>query len=217
MRGKGGSWEEECRLPSSITVPSLIPSFTLYSWRPYPPVQQALAARRLARHGFRTYNRADGRAPASRRRNRFRRKGFGYAERRLAKRFSRPRWSATQEILTDPSYAGQIVARPFPTSETTASIQRTWKATRPGAVGYVIQELSLAPSNWRAHGNLQDYLRLHRVVGLPGVDTRALARHCRSRGTPKALISNDGTPIRHSYGNFFAHSPELTERTSRGG
>ncbi len=122
-------------------------------------------------------------------------KGFGYAGTALGEAVFTTSMVGYQEILTDPSYAGQIVAMTFPHIGNYGVNPEDVESRAPALAGFVVHELSLSPSNWRAHGNLQDYLRLHRVAGLSGVDTRALARHCRSRGTPKALISNDGTPI----------------------
>ena len=100
-----------------------------------------------------------------------------------------------QEILTDPSYAGQIVAMTFPHIGNYGVNPDDVESRAPALAGFIVHDLSPSPSSWRAHGSLQDYLRLHGVVGLCGVDTRSLARHCRTRGTPKALVSNDGTPL----------------------
>lgn len=100
-----------------------------------------------------------------------------------------------QEILTDPSYAGQIVSMTFPHIGNYGVNPEDVESRAPALAGFIVHDLSPSPSSWRAHGSLQDYLRLHGVVGLCGVDTRALARHCRTRGTPKALVCNDGTPM----------------------
>ncbi len=122
-------------------------------------------------------------------------KGFGYAGTALGEAVFTTSMVGYQEILTDPSYAGQIVAMTFPHIGNYGVNPEDVESHAPALSGFVVHELSVATSNWRAHGNLQDYLRLHRVVGLSGVDTRALCRHCRSRGTPRAVISNDGTPL----------------------
>ncbi len=194
MRGKGESWEEECRLPSSITV-HLSPGFHALPFRallPHAPFKPPSGLRVpafpliIARmDGLLLLD--DGTV--------FPGKGFGYAGTALGEAVFTTAMVGYQEILTDPSYAGQIVAMTFPHIGNYGVNPEDIESRAPALSGFVVHELSLSPSNWRAHGNLQDYLRLHGVVGLSGADTRALARHCRSRGTPKALISNDGTPI----------------------
>lgn len=122
-------------------------------------------------------------------------KGFGHRGTSLGEAVFTTAMVGYQEILTDPSYAGQIVAMTFPHMGNYGVNPEDVESRAPALAGFVVHDLSPAPSSWRAHGSLQDYLRLHGIVGLCGVDTRSLARHCRSRGTPRALISNDGTPL----------------------
>ncbi len=122
-------------------------------------------------------------------------RGFGHAGTVPGEAVFTTSMAGYQEILTDPSYAGQIVAMTCPHIGNYGVNPEDVESRGPVLAGFVVHDLSAAPSSWRAHGNLQDYLRLHKVVGLAGVDTRALARHCRTRGTPRALISNDGTPV----------------------
>jgi carbamoyl-phosphate synthase small subunit len=119
--------------------------------------------------------------------------GFGHRGTVLGEAVFTTSMVGYQEILTDPSYAGQIVAMTCPHIGNYGVNPEDVESREPALAGFLVHELSLTPSSWRAHGTLQDYLKLHRVVGLSGVDTRALARHCRTRGTPKALLSNDGT------------------------
>ena len=122
-------------------------------------------------------------------------KGFGHRGTSLGEAVFTTAMVGYQEILTDPSYAGQIVAMTFPHIGNYGVNPEDVESRAPALAGFIVHDLSPSPSSWRAHGSLQDYLRLHGVVGLCGVDTRTLARHCRTRGTPKALVSNDGTPI----------------------
>lgn len=97
-----------------------------------------------------------------------------------------------QEILTDPSYYGQIICM------TTAHIGNTGvnpedpESRRAWCAGFVVNDLSDAPSNWRANGNLDAYLKEWGIPGLWGVDTRALTRYLRSRGVQRALILRKG-------------------------
>jgi len=94
-----------------------------------------------------------------------------------------------QEILTDPSYKGQIVAMTYPlignygVNNADAESRGLWLE------GFVVRELSEAPSNWRSEQDLDTYLRQHGVAGIQGVDTRALTRHIREAGAMKAVIS----------------------------
>ena len=122
-------------------------------------------------------------------------KAFGHRGTSLGEAVFTTAMVGYQEILTDLSYAGQIVAMTFPHIGNYGVNPEDVESQAPGLAGFVVHDLSPSPSSWRAHGSLPDYLRLHRVVGLSGVDVRALAIHCRSKGTPKALISNDGTPL----------------------
>jgi len=125
----------------------------------------------------------------------FKGRGFGHTGTRLGEAVFTTVMVGYQEILTDPSYAGQIVAHTHPHIGNYGVNPEDVESRAPVLAGYVVHDLSATPSSWRAHGSLQDYLRLHGVVGLSGVDTRALALHCRSRGTPRAVVSNDGTPV----------------------
>ncbi len=122
-------------------------------------------------------------------------RGFGHRGTSLGEAVFTTSMVGYQEILTDPSYAGQIVAMTFPHIGNYGVTPEDVESLAPHLAGFAVHDLSLAASNWRAHGNLQDYLRLHRVVALCGVDTRALARHIRSKGAMKALVSNDGTAL----------------------
>ena len=87
-----------------------------------------------------------------------------------------------QEILTDPSYRGQIVTMTYPQSATTASTPRTSKAAGRTWPGSSSANTAAWPSNFRADGDLDDYLKRHGVVGIEGIDTRALVRRLRIRG-----------------------------------
>ena len=94
-----------------------------------------------------------------------------------------------QEVLTDPSYKGQIVAMTYPlignygVNDADAESRGLWLE------GFVVRELSEAPSNWRSEKDLDTYLKENGVIGMQGVDTRALTRHIREAGAMKAVIS----------------------------
>jgi carbamoyl-phosphate synthase small subunit len=96
-----------------------------------------------------------------------------------------------QEILTDPSYCGQIVTMTCPHIGNVGVNDEDVEAGRPWAAGLVVREVSRRVSNWRAGQSLPDYLRQHNLPGLTEVDTRALVRHIRSQGAMMAALSSD--------------------------
>jgi len=97
--------------------------------------------------------------------------------------------SGYQEILTDPSYKGQIVTMTYPLIGNYGVNEEDVESWRPHVEGFVIREYSRHYSNWRAKGSLGDYLKEHGIIGIEGVDTRALTRHVRLAGAMKAVIS----------------------------
>jgi carbamoyl-phosphate synthase small subunit len=97
--------------------------------------------------------------------------------------------SGYQEILTDPSYKGQIVTMTYPLIGNYGVNEQDVESWKPHVEGFVVREYSPTYSNWRATGSLGDYLRKHGIVGLEGIDTRALTRHIRDAGAMRAVIS----------------------------
>ncbi len=93
-----------------------------------------------------------------------------------------------QEILTDPSYRGQIVAMTFPQIGNCGVNGADQESRRTWLSGFVVKELSSITSNWRATGDLGGF-SLRGVVGIQGIDTRALTRHLRMNGAKHAVIS----------------------------
>ena len=93
-----------------------------------------------------------------------------------------------QEILTDPSYAGQIVTMTCPQIGNYGVGPDDVESERPHVAGFVIREASPIASNWRATGTLDDYLATHGVVAISGIDTRALTRMLRSSGVMRGVI-----------------------------
>ncbi len=96
-----------------------------------------------------------------------------------------------QEILTDPSYQGQIITMTYPLIGNYGTNREDVESARPYASGFVVKEASGISSNWRADYSLGDYLRRHGIVGIQGVDTRALTRHIRDRGAQQAVLSTE--------------------------
>jgi len=93
-----------------------------------------------------------------------------------------------QEVLTDPSYAGQIVTMTAPHIGNYGVAAADDQAPRPLCAGLVVRSLSRTASSWRADGDLAGYLRRHRVVALSEVDTRRLTRHIRTAGAMAAAM-----------------------------
>ncbi len=96
-----------------------------------------------------------------------------------------------QEILTDPSYHGQIVAMTYPQIGNYGINDEDAESRRPWVRGFVIRELSGRVSNFRAAGSLEEYLQRHGILGIEGIDTRALVRLTRERGAMRGILSTD--------------------------
>ena len=94
-----------------------------------------------------------------------------------------------QEILTDPSYAGQIVTMTYPLIGNYGVNERDAESRKPQVAGFVCKELPPAYSNWRASMSLDEYLRQNNVIGLSGIDTRALVRRLRVGGVKRAVLA----------------------------
>jgi len=93
-----------------------------------------------------------------------------------------------QEIMTDPSYAGQIILFTFPHVGNVGANPEDDEADRPMAAGMVVREAPTRPSNWRSTASLDDWMRLRGRIGISGVDTRALTRRIRSNGMPHGAL-----------------------------
>ncbi|MGY1793871.1 glutamine-hydrolyzing carbamoyl-phosphate synthase small subunit [Geodermatophilus sp. SYSU D00525] len=98
-----------------------------------------------------------------------------------------------QETLTDPSYAGQIVTMTAPHVGNTGVNGEDDESRRMWVAGFVVRDPARRPANWRATGSLDDELAAQGVVGISGIDTRALTRHLRERGAMRAGISSEST------------------------
>src|SRR5436305_8490765 len=100
-----------------------------------------------------------------------------------------PSMTGYQEVLTDPSYKGQIVAMTYPLIGNYGVNAEDTESGHPQVEGFIVRELSRMPSNFRSHGTLDAYLAEHHVIGLEGIDTRALVRRLRVRGTITGILS----------------------------
>ncbi|HYB21593.1 MAG TPA: glutamine-hydrolyzing carbamoyl-phosphate synthase small subunit, partial [Thermodesulfobacteriota bacterium] len=96
-----------------------------------------------------------------------------------------------QEILTDPSYKGQIVTMTYPLIGNYGVNEEDLESTHPRVEGFVVKENCPFPSNWRSQERLSDYLHRHGIVGIEGVDTRSLTKHIRTAGAMRGIISTE--------------------------
>ncbi len=95
-----------------------------------------------------------------------------------------------QEILTDPSYCGEIVTMTYPLIGNYGVNLEDVESQRPHLSGFIVKELCDFPSNWRSEISLDAYLKEHGVVGVQGIDTRALVRHIRDKGAQTGVLSS---------------------------
>jgi carbamoyl-phosphate synthase small subunit len=98
--------------------------------------------------------------------------------------------SGYQEILTDPSYAGQLVCMTYPLIGNYGTNSEDSESKKPWAEGFVVREASKNSSNWRAQETLDSYMKRHKIIGIEHIDTRALVRHIRNKGAMRAVISS---------------------------
>lgn len=101
-----------------------------------------------------------------------------------------------QEILTDPSYKGQIVTMTYPMMGNYGVNDMDVESAKPQVEGFIVKEYTPDYSNFRAKGSLGDYLKQHGIVAIEGIDTRALVRHIRDQGAMPGLISTTDFDVR---------------------
>ena len=124
--------------------------------------------------------------------------GFGHRGTTIGEVVFNTGMTGYQEVLTDPSYAGQLVSFTYPELGNTgvnADDQRPIAPMR----GVIARQLAPLPSNWRCEQPLETWMQTHELVGISGLDTRALVRHLREVGAMNGVISSDGQTLR-SYG-----------------
>lgn len=119
--------------------------------------------------------------------------------------------SGYQEILTDPSYAGQLVCMTYPLIGNYGVNEEDVESRRPWVEGFVVREASKVASNWRSTETLDSYLKRHKIVGIEKIDTRALVRHIRDKGAMRAAISSTDLDEKSLLERVLA-SPEMQNR-----
>ncbi len=114
---------------------------------------------------------------------------FGAAGERAGEVVFNTSMTGYQEVLTDPSYKGQIVAMTYPLIGNYGVNAEDTESRHPQVEGFIVRELARTPSNFRSHHSLDAYLAEHGVLGIEGIDTRALVRRLRMRGAMKGVLS----------------------------
>jgi carbamoyl-phosphate synthase small subunit len=99
-----------------------------------------------------------------------------------------------QEVLTDPSYSGQLITFTYPEIGNTGVNPDDQEADQPHARGLIVRQMAPQASNWRSQQSLPEWMEHNGVIGIHGVDTRALVRHLRELGPMNGVISSDGRP-----------------------
>jgi len=114
---------------------------------------------------------------------------FGATGERLGEIVFNTSMSGYQEIMTDPSYKGQIVTMTYPLIGNYGVNKEDVESSGPKLEGFVIKERSKIASNWRSEKSLDQYLKENHIIGIEGVDTRSLTLHIRTKGAMKGIIS----------------------------
>ncbi len=120
--------------------------------------------------------------------------GFGAATHAVAEVVFNTSLTGYQEIITDPSYHGQMVVMTVPHVGNVGVNPEDVESSRPQVSGFVVRELSPLASNWRASASLHDYLHDHGIPGISEIDTRRLTRRLREGGVLRGAIATDGVP-----------------------
>jgi len=118
-------------------------------------------------------------------------KSFGFPGEKAGELVFNTSMTGYQEVLTDPSYKGQIVIMTYPLIGNYGINEADIESRDPKVEGFVIKENSSLHSNWRADRSLSEYLIEHRIIGVEGMDTRALTKHIREKGAMKAVLSTE--------------------------
>ncbi|MDP2912553.1 MAG: glutamine-hydrolyzing carbamoyl-phosphate synthase small subunit [Candidatus Omnitrophota bacterium] len=119
----------------------------------------------------------------------YRGRAFGAEGKRCGEAIFNTSMTGYQEILTDPSYKGQIVIMTYPLIGNYGVNDEDAESRKPFVEGMVVKEYSKTASNWRSKKPLGDYLKENNIIGIEGIDTRDLTLHIRKEGAMKAIIS----------------------------
>lgn len=125
----------------------------------------------------------------------YRGQGFGSDELKTGELVFNTSMTGYQEILTDNSYCGQIVMMTYPLIGNYGINRDDYESIEPAVFGFVTRDLCQSPNNWRSQETLDDFLKAHNIPGIYDVDTRAITRKLRNKGTMRAMMANPDTDI----------------------
>ncbi|CAG7621214.1 glutamine-hydrolyzing carbamoyl-phosphate synthase small subunit [Paenibacillus allorhizosphaerae] len=119
-----------------------------------------------------------------------------------------------QEVLSDPSYCGQIVTMTYPLIGNYGIARDDFESIRPYIHGFVVREHEVVPSNWRAEYSLDSLLKEYGIIGISGIDTRMLTRRIRHHGVMKGILTTSGVRLEELMEQLKA-TPLMTDQVSR--
>ena len=125
----------------------------------------------------------------------YRGQGFGSDDLKTGELVFNTSMTGYQEILTDNSYCGQIVMMTYPLIGNYGINRDDYESIEPAVFGFVTRDLCQSPNNWRSQETLDDFLKAHNIPGIYDVDTRAITRKLRNKGTMRAMLANPDTDI----------------------
>jgi carbamoyl-phosphate synthase small subunit len=126
----------------------------------------------------------------------FQGRGHGFESEAVGEVVFNTSMTGYQEILTDPSYAGQIVTMTYPLIGNTGINREDIESRKPFLEAFIVRRMSPIPSNWRSSDSLDDYLIENRIPVISDIDTRALVRHIRLKGSMRGIVSRiDHDPV----------------------
>ena len=114
--------------------------------------------------------------------------GFGAEKTNVGEVCFNTSMTGYQEIMTDPSYAGQLITFTFPHIGNTGTNTHDIETLHPASLGMIVRNPVTSPSNWRSDNDLESWLEAHELPGISGIDTRALTRIIRDKGAPKGVL-----------------------------
>ena len=117
--------------------------------------------------------------------------GFGAATTHVGEVCFNTSMTGYQEIMTDPSYAGQLITFTFPHIGNVGTNKIDVETATPSALGMIVRNPVTQPASWRAESPLQDWLEANNLPGISGIDTRALTRHIRDNGAPTGVLCHN--------------------------
>ncbi|GAA0740142.1 carbamoyl phosphate synthase small subunit [Clostridium oceanicum] len=149
----------------------------------------------------------------------FKGKAFGYLKNTVGEVVFNTGMTGYQEVLTDPSYYGQIVTMTYPLIGNYGINLEDMESNAPKVKGFIVREKCKSSSNFRSEIELEDYLKENKITGLEGIDTRALTKILRNSGTMKGIIALENDISKHEIEtcfNYFSNKEAVSTVTTKG-